>query len=435
MCIRDRYTDVHLGHWGETVQGAGIGAPIGDCDDLDLWILRTPPYNAGVGTSVGHYDNMTVLEYDCIQDQFANPMTPTAQGVHQFKLDAEHNRPMEGMDISDTDGDGEIDMIAVVDGLTGNISYASKSGNQWNTQNYVNLGDYKGASITIEDVNRDGEVDFFVPTELTLTRVQDSSAQNQTFLLLDNLREINTVEIVLADPNGPGYLSPLSFDVGRRPTMAVPGQLQGGDDSAFEIIIGQRDYGYRFANNAMWLDTLGWAGAGDFLSVLTLDNQDMGISDVLIEPSAYNPSTAEYQIGEGTRFVNVTVKNTGLNPLSGSVDVDLEVKEVLGGTDTIVYSNNFDGSEDNTNCPACSFSKVSYTGMYGPGASSWHEESNATVDANGTAQDPWYEADSNPTTYMWAGLDYQGLDNQSGYFNNMDEALILENVDLSLIHI
>ena len=129
-------------------------------------------------------------------------------------------------------GDGEIDMIAVVDGLTGNISYASKSGNQWDTQNYVNLGNYKGASITIEDVNRDGEVDFFVPTELTLTRVQDSSAQNQTFLLLDNLREINTVEIVLADPNGPGYLSPLSFDVGRRPTMAVPGQLQGGDDSA-----------------------------------------------------------------------------------------------------------------------------------------------------------------------------------------------------------
>tara|TARA_B100001175_G_scaffold311327_1_gene315607 strand:+ start:5607 stop:12044 length:6438 start_codon:yes stop_codon:yes gene_type:complete len=426
-----QYTNVHLGHWGESVQGAGIGAPIGDCEDLDLWILRTPPYNAGVGFSVGHYDNITVLEYDCVQDQFPNPMTPTAQGIHQFKMDAEHNRPMEGMDISDTDGDGEVDMIAVVDGLTGNISYASKSGSQWDTQNYVTLGDYKGASITIEDVNRDGEVDFFVPTELTLTRVQDSSAQNQTFLLLDNLREINTVEIILADSNGPGYLSSLSFDVGRRPTMAVPGQLQGGDDSAFEIIIGQRDYGYRFANNAMWLDTLGRAGAGDFLSVLTLDNEDMGITQLTIEPASYNPSTGESQIGEGTRFVNVTVKNTGLNPLSGSINVDLEVKEVLGGSDTIVYSNNFDGIEDDTNCPACSFSKVSYTGMYGPGASSWHEESNASVDANGTSTDDPWEADYNPTTYMWAGLDYQGLDNQSGYFNNMDEALILENVDLT----
>ena len=88
-----------------------------------------------------------------IQDQFPNPMTPTAQGIHEFKLDAEHNYPMGGMDISDTDGDGEIDMVAVVDGITGNISYAEKSGNPWDTQNYVSLGDFKGASLTIEDVN------------------------------------------------------------------------------------------------------------------------------------------------------------------------------------------------------------------------------------------------------------------------------------------
>ena len=425
------YTDVLLGHWGETVQGGGIGTPIGDCEDLDLWLLRTPPWNAGVGYSVGHYDNMTVLEYDCLQDQFPNPMTPTAQGVHEFKLDAEHNYPMGGMDISDSNGDGEIDMVAVVDGITGNISYAEKSGNQWNTQNYVPLGDFKGASLTIADVNGDGFSDFFVPTELTLTRLQDSSAQNQTYLLLDNLREINTVEIILGDPDGSGYLPALSFDVGRRPTMAIPGQLQGAEGSALEIIVGQRDYSYRFANDAMWLDTQGWAGAGDFLSVLTLDNQDMGITQVGIEPASFNPSTGQAQLGEGTRFVNVTVKNTGLNPLSGSIDVNLEVKEVLGGTDTVVYSNDFDGNEDDTNCPACSFSKVSYTGMYGPGESSWHEESNASVDANGTSTDDWYEADSNPTTYMWAGLDYQGEDNDSGYFNNMDEAIILENVDLT----
>ena len=51
------------------------------------------------------------------------------------------------------------------------------------------LGDYLGASITIADVNRDGKMDFFVPTEVTLTRLQDSSAQNQTYLLVDNLRK------------------------------------------------------------------------------------------------------------------------------------------------------------------------------------------------------------------------------------------------------
>ena len=213
--------------------------------------------------------------------------------------------------------------------------------------------------------------------------------------------------------------------------MAIPGQLQGEEGSALEIIVGQRDYSYRFANDAMWLDTQGWAGAGDFLSVLTLDNQDMGITGVGIAPASFNPATGEAQLGEGTRFVNVTVKNTGLNPLSGSIDVNLEVKEVLGGTDTVVYSNDFDGNEDDSNCPACSFSKVSYTGMYGSGDSSWHEESNASVDDNGTSTDEWYEADNNPTTYMWAGMDYQGNDNDSGYFNNMDEALILENVDLT----
>ena len=221
------YMEIRLGHWGETVQGSGLpGGSLGDCEDLELWLLRTPPYNTGVGTSVGHYDNMTVLEFDCLTKTYPNPLDATAQGIHEFKLDAEHNYPLYGMDIADTDDDGEIDMIAAVDGITGNISYATRSGTSWNTQNYVFLGDYLGADITIVDVNQDGEVDFFVPTELTLTRVQDSSAQNQTYLLLDNLREINSVEIVLANPNGPGYLSSLSFDVGRRPTMAIPGQLQ-----------------------------------------------------------------------------------------------------------------------------------------------------------------------------------------------------------------
>ncbi|MEK9738880.1 MAG: hypothetical protein VW438_04020 [Euryarchaeota archaeon] len=73
--------------------------------------------------------------------------------------------------------------------------------------------------------------------------------------------------------------------------MAVPGQLAGGENSAYEIAIGQRDRSYRFANSAMWLDTQGWAGAGDFLSVLSLDNEDVGITEVSIAPSAYDPAT------------------------------------------------------------------------------------------------------------------------------------------------
>ena len=427
------HTNLILGHWGEDVLGGGglPGGGVGDCEDLDIWLLRSPPYNTGVGFSNGHYDNMTVLEYDCTLGTYPNPLDATANGVHNFKLDADHNYPLYGIDISDTNDDGEVDLIAAVDGITGNISYATRSGSSWNTQNYVPLGDYLGASLTIADVNRDGHMDFFVPTEVTLTRLQDSTAQNQTYLLVDNLREVNTVEIILGNPNGNGYLSSLSFDVGRRPTMAVPGQLAGGENSAYEIAIGQRDRSYRFANSAMWLDTQGWAGAGDFLSVLSLDNEDVGITEVSIAPAAYDPATGAAMIGEGNRFVNLTVKNTGLNPISGSIDVDLEVKEVLDGIDTLVYSNDFEGNIDNTNCPACAITLKSYTGEYSEGSSSWHEEWNASTDSNGSATDDWWEADRNPTTYMWAGMDHNNQDNDSGYYNNMDEAFIIENVDLT----
>ena len=212
----------------------------------------------------------------------------------------------------------------------------------------------------------------------------------------------------------------------------MPGQLQGGDDSALEIVIGQRDYAYRFANNAMWLDTQGWPGAGDYLSVLTLDNFDLGITGVTIEPSSVDPSTGQAMLGEGNRWVNVTLRNTGLNAIaSGSVDVNLQVKEVLGGEDTIVYSNDFeDGDNPTVNIGNAQFSKYSYTGEYPEGHSSWHLESNSTADSENIS---WYEADSNPTTYFWAGMDYEDESGNytSGYVNHMDEALILENIDLT----
>jgi len=434
------YTDIMLGNWGETVQSGGIGGGFDtDCEDLDLWLLKTPPFNVGVGYSVGHFDNMTVLEFNCLPTAgnvfYPNPMDPSAQGTHRFKLDAEHNYPLYGIDIADTtpdDDNNEIDLIAAIDGIEGRVNYATKSGGSWNTQNYINeLGNYLGASLTIADVNRDGHLDFFIPTELTLEIIQDSSAQNQTYLTLENLRATNTVEIILSKSDGSGYLSSLSFDVGRRPSVAIPAQLAGDDDSAFEIVIGQKDYAYRFANNAMWLDTQGWPGAGDYLSVLSLDNFDLGLTSVTIEPASVDPSTGLTMLGEGNRWVNMTVRNTGLNPIvSGSVDVNLEVKEVIGGTDTIVYSNDFESSTPNINTGDAQFSSYSYTGEYEQGSSSWHLESNSTAALENVS---WYEADNNPTTYYWAGMDYEDEsgNSSSGYVNHMDEALILEGIDLT----
>ena len=484
------YQYLKLGNWGEDLQtipdptnpGDEILAP-GECEDLDIWLLRTPPYNAGVGYSAGTYDNMTVLEYDCVTGQYPNPMDPTGTGtIHTFTLDAEHDYPMYGFDIADSTPDddvNEIDIIAVVDGITGNVSYATKTSSGWDKQNYVDFGDYLGASVTIADVNQDGELDFFVPTSLTLLDTQESTVQNQTFLLRPNLRALNTVQILLADPDGNGYLDPLSFDVGRRPTMAMPGQLQGAENSALEVVIGQEDYTYRFSNNAMWLDTQGYAGQGDYLSVLVLDNFDLGITRVGIEPSVKDPATFQSIVGEGNRWVNVTVKNTGLMPISGgSLDIDLEVREVLGGTDTVVYFNDFESASPEINTGGASFNKYSYTGEYEMGNSSWHiDEDRYWVNGtdydeydvvhfnnsdyqcmpNGTdkcyASDgdpeenneswtgpvsyPYWEVETNPTNYFWSGvehtyvLDDGNSTEDSGYYNHMDEALILEGVDLS----
>ena len=83
--------------------------------------------------------------------------------------------------------------------------------------------------------------------------------------------------------------------------MAMPGLLQGGENSALEVVIGQEDYTYRFSNNAMWLDTQGYAGQGDYLSVLVLDNYDLGITRVEIEPSVTDPATFQSIVGEGNR--------------------------------------------------------------------------------------------------------------------------------------
>ena len=87
---------------------------------------------------------------------------------------------MFGLDIADTtpnDDVNRIDLIAAVDGITGNVSYATRTGNStsWNTQNYVDF-ETTGASVTIADVNQDG-ADFFVPTEVTLLTLKSPQSR------------------------------------------------------------------------------------------------------------------------------------------------------------------------------------------------------------------------------------------------------------------
>ena len=67
-------------------------------------------------------------------------------------------------------------------------SYASRLVHLGILKTTFSFGDYLGASLTIADVNRDGKMDFFVPTRLLLLDLQDSKCTEPNILLVDNLR-------------------------------------------------------------------------------------------------------------------------------------------------------------------------------------------------------------------------------------------------------
>jgi len=424
----DFYFDMALGNWGETVQGGPLTQ---DCEDLDIWLATAPPYNGPqTGFSAGNWDNVTVLEYDCILNQYENPSTGS-QNTHKFPFN--ENEDITGFDIADTDSDGIIDMAAMGQGWEQNVSYMTRTsvGGTWTTNNIAYIGEYISADISIADINGDGDMDFLVPTMLTISTVNSAGAGQQRSLTTANLRDINTVNIILNDGNG-NYLSPQSFNVGRRPTMVIADQFSGGPTSALDLAVGQRDYAFTYGNGAMWIDSKGWAGSMDTISIVVLDAEDVGIAGVTISPASWDPETRQQTVGAGSRNVNVTVKNTGLQGISGSVDVDVAVKEIIGGTDTVVYANDFDNAVTGSCGGGCTLQGVSYSGEVSD--TYWHVEQGSNNSGNGEAD----EADSNPTDFMWVGgvfLNETGEggdgDLETGYMSWWDEGLILENVDLS----
>ena len=389
-------------------------------------MMTAPPYNGPqTGFSAGNWDNVTVLEYNCVTNTYENPTTSTTN-THVFAMnEVEAN----GMDIADTDGDGIIDMVAMGQGWDQNVSYATRSsvGGTWATNNLAYIGEYVASDISIADINGDTHMDFLVPTMLTVSTVNSAGAGQQQQLTTENLVDINTVNIILNDGQG-GYLSPQTFDVGRRPTMVIADQFSGGPNSALDLAVGQRDYAFSYSNGAMWIDSKGWAGSMDTISIVELDSEDVGIGGVTVSPASWDPEDRESKIGEGTRDVNVTVRNTGLQAISGSVDVDVSVSEVIGGTDTVVYANDFDTAPTGS-CANCNLVGVSYSGEVS--GSYWHVEDGGNNSGNGDE----YEADTNPTDYMWAGALVTNTsgdgDVETGYMSWWDEGLIIEDVDLT----
>ena len=419
------YFDMALGNWGETVQGGPLTQ---DCEDQDIWLATAPAYNGPqTGFSAGNWDNVTVLEYNCITNQYENPTTSTTN-THMFPFNEDDD--ITGFDVADTDGDGVIDMAAMGQGWEQNVSYMTRTsvGGQWTTNNLAHIGQYVAADVTIDDINGDGDMDFLVPTMLSVSTVNSAGAGQQRQLTTDNLIDINTVNIILNDGSG-NYLAPQTFDVGRRPTMVIADQFSGGASSALDLAVGQRDYAFSYGNGAMWIDSKGWAGALDTISIVVLDNEDVGIDGVTISPASWDPDTRQPTVGAGTRNVNVTVKNTGLQAISGSVDVDVAVKEVVGGTDTVVYANDFDNPSTGSCGGGCTLQGVSYSGEVSD--TYWHVEQGANNSGNGNAD----EADTNPTDFMWVGAVVQNSsgdgDMETGYMSWWDEAIIIEDVDLT----
>ena len=369
------YGDLRLGNWGETLSNPPPPAPANDFDDLDAWLHVWPGFNPAQGWNAGDWDNVTVIEWDSVLNTFAAYNDPNK--AHDFKLGAEYGQ----FDIADRDADDVIDMIGMTNSST--VVYLTCAAapcaaqSNWGTHQPVDIGDYYGASLKIADINQDGDMDFVVPTYLSVTSLTGASGNTVTSLGIRNLDDVNTVQIILSDGSG-NYRSPQSMDVGRRPTMVLVGQFVGGANSALDLAVGNKDYRFRFGNGAWWLDTkgcfpdklgsnsnmrgLGGCGAQDAVTIIQLDNEDVGISTMSASPASFNPATGRPTLGEGTRSVNVTVSNTGLDVISGSLTVDVAVKEVIGGTDTVVYSNDYDTAAV-SNCGAgCIWTADDYDG-------------------------------------------------------------------------
>ena len=128
---------------------------------------------------------------------------------------------------------------------------------------------------------------------------------------------------------------PLSYEAGRRPNIAVVGQLAGSSTSAPDIVVGHTSY--NFGN---WVDNLGWEGQYDYVTVVEMDSKDIAVTGIDI-----NPVDRFFgAVGEGTRDINVTITNTGMDTLtqSATLDVVLQVVDEANSSNSTVFTHDFD---------------------------------------------------------------------------------------------
>ena len=420
---QNAYRELELGDWGETSQTSLTGS----CDDEDLWLVRSEgvDYLTGAATNPGKSDNVTVVEFDCLTDAFPATLTWSTTGGQLGTGSAFHVHALGpefgGMDIGDIDGNGIIDVVAINDANTENVTYANinEATHTYGASKTVYFGPYIAWEVTVTELNGDGEVDFVHAAKFKQSNSTSSTGDSTTSYYL-NLP--TSVQVTLSNGAG-GHMNPLEYFGAMRPTTAIVGQVIGGPNSAPDIIVGHGTY-----DQTTWDDNWGWDGAYDRIIVIEMDNKDLAVSSIDISP------TDSYvgALGEGTRDVEVTVTNTGMDILNGQASLDVEIKEVdeSASTNDTVYQMDWDSPEDKSGCgTGCSWTYESY---FGP--NHWHEETNHSVGSTSGNNAASVSAnDNNPTDFMWSGT-YQtnsSGDVYSGYGANWDEAIVLNDVDLT----
>ena len=411
------YRSIEIGDWGEGQQGIGS-----QCYDEDVWLLRSEgvDYATGQTTNPGNDDNVTVVEFNCQTNLFPATYTfstsPQA-GSHVVNM----ANTFGAFDIGDMNGDGTVDTIAMTQGNLENITFTTSSAvGTWATPALAYFGPYISYDVTIADINGDGEPDFVNPTVAYQQNTSDSAGGSTSSFWLNFP---TTVQVTLSDGSG-GHVTPLSYEAGRRPNIAVVGQLAGATTSAPDIVVGHASY--NFGN---WVDNLGWDAQYDYVTVVEMDSKDIAVTGIEI-----NPVDRFFGIvGEGTRDINVTITNTGMDTLTQSANLDVELKIVdeANSSNSTVFSHDFDTPADATGCSGgCTWSFDEYVDQ----SSNWILETNHTVGATDGNNDPNVSANyQNPTDFMWAG-EYKtnsSGDLWSGYGRHWDDALTLKDVDLT----
>ncbi len=422
---QNSYRELELGDWGEPSQ-TGLS---GSCDDIDLWLVRSEgvDYITGAATNPGKSDNVTVLEFDCQTNSFpatftwstAGGQVGTGSSLHVHALGPEFG----GFDIGDLDEDGIIDVVAINDANTENVTYATitQSTHTYSQSKTVYFGPYIAWEVTVGELNGDGEPDFVHAAKFKQSNATSSTGDTTSSYYL-NLP--TSVQVTLSNGNG-GHMNPLEYFGAMRPTTVAIGQVIGGPNSAPDLIVGHGAY-----DQFTYDDNFGWDGSYDRIVVIEMDNKDLAVSSIDITPTDVYVGA----LGEGTREVEVSVTNTGMDILNGQATLDVEIKEVdeAASTNVTVYAMDWDNPEDKTGCNGgCGWTTEAYYGV-----SHWHEEVAAnsteghTSGNNAAAQSA---NANNPTDFMWSGVmkTNSSGDKWSGYEPNWDEGLVLNDVDLT----